>query len=184
MRFDEFMQESGVVVRPVDVFPGLVVEVGAGSGWESLNSAKGIRVWICRSDPCIEEFCANAVLTMHRVEAVLDPGEVFGMLVDQQVLGVPGCRDVHRGLVSASEGPGAVGSLAMEITHERGTVDGLSTSRIVTTEQETHIAQLTVMTLRDSPVDRDGVWLTVQAVAVDRHGVAPTDQTRGFSDVG
>jgi hypothetical protein len=177
MRFDEFMQESGVVVRPVDVFPGLIIDVGAGSGWESLNSAVGLRVWICRADPFIDEFCANAVLTMHRVEAVLHPSEVFGMLVDQQVLGVPGCREVRRSLVSASEGPGAVGSLAMEITHERGTVVSLSTARLVTTEQEMHIAQLTVTTLRDSPVDRDGVWLTV------RTGVPP-DRVREVSDVG
>lgn len=183
MRFDEFMRESGVGVHPVDVFPGLVLDVGAGSGWESLNSAVGIRVWICRTDPFIDEFCANAVLTMHRVEAVLHPNEAFEMLVDQQVLGVPGCREVHRGLMAATEGPGVVGGLATSITHERGTVDGLSRSRIVTTEQETLIAQLTVTTLRDSPVERDGVWLTVQAAAVNHRGVAPTVQERGVADV-
>lgn len=177
------MRESGVFVRPVDVFPGLVVDVGAGSGWESLNSAVGLRVWICRTDPFIDEFCANAVLTMHRVEAVLDPGEVFAMLVDQQVLGVPGCREVHRSLVAASEGPGAVGSLVMAINHELGTIDGVSTARIMTNEEETLIAQLTVTALRDSPVERDGVWLTVRAAAVDHRGVAPTVQERGVADV-
>jgi hypothetical protein len=172
LRFDHYLQESGVVARPVDVFPGLVVDVGARPGWEAWNSSVGVRVWICRTDPFIDEFCANAVLTMHRVAAVLNPAEVFGMLVDQQVLGVPGCRAVQQGQLAATEGPGVVGSLAMEITRERGTIDGLSTTRIVTTEQETLIAQLTVMALRDSPVDRDGVWLTVRAAAVDYRGVA------------
>ncbi|KAA0102479.1 hypothetical protein CIW49_01165 [Mycolicibacterium sp. P1-18] len=113
------------------------------------------------------------MLTMHRVEAVLRPAELFGMLVDQQVLGVPGCRAVQQALVAATEGPGVVGSLVMEIAGERGTIDGLSTTRIVPTEQETLIAQLTVMALRDSPVDRDGVWLTVRAAAAaDYRGVA------------
>ncbi|WP_233165260.1 hypothetical protein [Mycobacterium sp. AT1] len=177
MRFDEFMQESGVGVHPADVLPGLVVDVGAQPGWTLLNSAVGFRVWICRTDPCFDEFCANAVLTMHRVEAVLDAGEVFGMLVDQQVQGVPGCREVQRGLVAATEGPGVIGSLDMEIVHERGVIDGSSRSRIVTAGEETLIAQLTVTALRRSPMERDGVWLTV------RTGVPP-DRVREVSDVG
>ncbi|OPX07853.1 hypothetical protein B1790_21930 [Mycobacterium sp. AT1] len=117
------------------------------------------------------------MLTMHRVEAVLDAGEVFGMLVDQQVQGVPGCREVQRGLVAATEGPGVIGSLDMEIVHERGVIDGSSRSRIVTAGEETLIAQLTVTALRRSPMERDGVWLTV------RTGVPP-DRVREVSDVG
>lgn len=66
MRFDGFMQEKGIAAFPVDRFTGCVVEVGAPPGWELFDSTVGLHVWICRSDPRMDEFCANAVLTMHR----------------------------------------------------------------------------------------------------------------------
>lgn len=44
------------------------------------------------------------MLTMHRVEAVLDCGEVFAMLADQQLQSVPGCRERSRQLTAAEEG--------------------------------------------------------------------------------
>lgn len=53
MRFDEFVQTSGIVVSPVERFVGFVVEVGVPSGWEPFDSAFGARVWACRNDPCI-----------------------------------------------------------------------------------------------------------------------------------
>lgn len=162
MRFDEFVQESGVAVSPVDRFAGFVVEVGVPPGWEPFDSAVGARVWVCRDDPCIDVFCSNAVLTMHRVETPLDPGEVFAMLVEQQLQSVPNCREVHRELAAATEGAGIVGLLAMQIAHELGIVDSVSRSRIITAEQETLIAQLTVTTLHDSPVDRTPAWLTAR----------------------
>ncbi|BBY12348.1 LpqN/LpqT family lipoprotein [Mycobacterium marseillense] len=163
MRFDEFVQASGISVSPVDRFVGFVVEVGVPQGWEPLDSALGARVWACRNDPCIDMFCANAVLTMHRVEATLDPAEAFGMLSEQQLQSVPACREVRRELAAATEGPGLVGLLAMEIAHELGTIDSVSRSRIITAEQETLIAQLTTTELHDSPVDGSGVWLTARS---------------------
>jgi hypothetical protein len=162
MRFDEFVEGHGVAVSPVDEFAGFVVEVGIPEDWDPFDSAPGMRVWIWRSDPRIHEFCANAVLTMHRVEAVLDPGDVFAMLVDQQLQSVPGSHEVHRELAAATEGVGVVGAIAMHITRELGTIASESRSRIITAEQETLIAQLTVTALHDSPVDRADVWLTVR----------------------
>lgn len=162
MRFDEFVRESGVSVSPVDRFVGFVVEVGVPPGWEPFDSAVGVRVWVCRSDPFIDVFCANAVLTMHRVEAPLDPGEAFAMLVEQQVQSVPDCHELRCEHAAATEGAGIVGLLAMQIAHELGTVDSVSRSRIITAEQETLIAQLTVTALHDSPVDRAHVWLTAR----------------------
>ena len=159
MRFDEFVQEHSVAVSPVDRFAGFVVEVGVPPGWEPFESAVGARVWAWRNDPCIEVFCANAVLTMHRVEGALDPSGVFAMLAEQQLQTAPGCRELRREVAAAAEGTGIVGMLAMEIAHELGTVDSSSQSRIITTEQETLIAQLTVTALRDSPVDRAHIWL-------------------------
>ena len=134
MRFDEFVKERGVAVSPVDQFAGFKVEVGVPTGWEPLDSAPGMRVWVCRTDPRIADFCANAVLTMHRVEAVLYAGEVFAMLVDQQVQSVPGCHELHHELAAATEGAGAVGALAMQIAFEHGVVDSVSRSRIITAD--------------------------------------------------
>jgi len=159
MRFDEFAQEHSLVVSPVDRFAGFVIEVGVPPGWEPFESAVGARVWAWRNDPCIEVFCANAVLTMHRVEASLDPAEVFAMLSEQQLQVAPKCRELRRAVAAAAEGAGIEGSLAMEIAQELGTVDSASKSRIITTEQETLIAQLTVTALRDSPVDLAHIWL-------------------------
>jgi hypothetical protein len=162
MRFDEFVQESGVTVSPVDRFAGFVVDVGVPPGWAPFDSAVGARVWICRSDPCIDVFCASAVLTMHRVEAALDPAEAFAMLVEQQLQTAPGCSELRRELTASTEGAGIAGLLAMQIAHELGTVDSASRSRIITAEQETLITQLTVTALHDSPVDRTQIWLKVR----------------------
>jgi hypothetical protein len=162
MRFDEFVEGSDIAVCSVDLFTGLVVEVGVPPGWEPFDSAVGVRVWVRRTDPRIEAFCANAVLTMHRVEAVLDAEGVFAMLADQQRRSVRGCHELHRELGDATEGPGGVGVLALEITHELGAIDSVSQSRIITTEQETLIAQLTATALHDSPVERGDVRLNVR----------------------
>jgi hypothetical protein len=162
MRFDEFVEKHAVPVSPVDRFAGLVVEIGVPPGWEPFDSAPGVHVWFCRDDPRIDDFCANAVLTMHRIDAVLDALEVFTMLVEQQLQSTPSCHEIQREFAAATDGPGAVGELAMHIAHDRGTIDSRSRSRIITTERETLIAQLTVTALDDSPVDRANVWLTVR----------------------
>jgi hypothetical protein len=182
MRFDEFVEKDGVAVSPVDRFAGFVVEVGVPADWEPFDSAPGMRVWVCRGDLRIDEFCANAVLTMHRVEAPLDAGEVFAMLVDQQVQSVPGCHELHRELAVATEGAGVVGALAIRITSEFGVIDSSSRSRIITTEQETLIAQLTVTALHDSPVDRENIWLTVRMGAAA--GTASANQLGGVPVAG
>jgi hypothetical protein len=179
MRFDEFVQEHSLAVSPVDRFTGFVVEVGVPPGWEPFESAVGARVWAWRNDPCIEVFCANAVLTMHRVVASLDPAEVFAMLAEQQLQTAPGCREQSRELGAATEGAGVTGLLAMKIAHELGTIDSESKSRIITTEQETLIAQLTVTALTDSPVDRARIWLKAVPgpVANPAHASHPTPLT-------
>ncbi|WP_406817375.1 hypothetical protein [Mycobacterium sp. M23085] len=186
MRFDEFIDEQAVAVLPVDRFAGLVVEVAVPRGWEPFDSATGARVWVWPADPSIDVFGANAVLTMHRVEAALNPGEVFAMLAEQQLHSVPGCTELRRELTAATEGAGVTGLLAMRIAHELGTIDSASQSRIITAEQETLIAQLTVTALHDSPVDRAHIWLSVHqgaavagATSQDRHRNAPLTTTRG-----
>jgi hypothetical protein len=97
---------------------------------------------------------------------------------------VPGCHELHRDLAAATERAGVAGALAMQITHELGTIDSVSRTRIITTEQETLIAQLTVTALHDSPVDRSNVWLTVRMdaaagpVSADQHSSVPVAGTR------
>lgn len=185
MRFDDFVQEHSLAVYPVDRFAGFVVEVGVPPGWEPFDSAVGARVWAWRNDPCIEVFCANAVLTMHRVEAALDPAGVFAMLVEQQLQAAPGCREQSRELGVATEGAGVTGLLAMKIAHELGTIDSESKSRIITTEQETLIAQLTMTALTDSLVDRAHIWLKavpgpVVSPALAGHRAPLTGNTKGL----
>jgi len=165
MRFDEFVNKHGVAVYPVDRFAGYVVEVGVPPDWDPFDSALGIRVWVCRDDPCIEKFCANAVLTMHRVQLALDAGKVFTMLTEQQLHTVPGSQELHRELAAATQGVGMAGALFMQINDQLGTIDSISRSRIITTEEETLIAQLTVTALHESPADRADIWLTVRAGA-------------------
>ena len=172
MRFDEFVARHGVVMVPVDRFAGLVAEVGVPAGWELVISDVGVRVWVCGDERPVGEFVANAVLTMHRVEAVLDPGEVFAMLVDQQVHSVPGCQEKHRQLAQASQGPGVVGVLALQITGELGSIDSMTRTRIITADQQTLIAQLTLTALQDSAVDPAGIWLSVRAGATPGPGSA------------
>lgn len=165
MRFDQFVQKSGVSVSPVDRLPGFMVQVGVPPEWDPFDSAVGVRVWVCRSDPHIKEFCANAVLTMHRVAASLDTGEVFAMLAEQQLQSVSECHEVSRSLAAATEGPGFVGVLTLQIDDALGTIDSVSRTRIITSKQETMIAQLTVTALRESPVNRADAWLTVRQAA-------------------
>ncbi|RAV06707.1 hypothetical protein DQP57_20780 [Mycobacterium colombiense] len=162
MRFDEFVAETGLAVAPVDRFAGFVVEVGVPPRWEPFDSAVGVRVWAWRDDPRTDVFCANAVLTMHRVQAALDPLEVFVMLCEQQLQTAPRCRELHREFTAATEGVGMVGALTMQIAHELGTVDSTSQSRIIMAEKETLIAQLTVTALRDSSVDPTQIWLSAR----------------------
>ncbi|BBZ75761.1 hypothetical protein MANY_10980 [Mycolicibacterium anyangense] len=85
MRFDEFVGDHAISVIPVDRHIGCEVRVELPLGWEPFDEAPGVAVWVCRSDPFAKEFCANAVLTMHRVEAALDCAQVFTMLAEQQL---------------------------------------------------------------------------------------------------
>lgn len=181
MRFGEFVLEHELVVAPVERFAGLIVEVGMSPGWEPFDSAAGTHLWICRSDPRADEFCANAVLTMHAVKALLDPAQVFAMLVEQQMESVPNCRELGRALTASTEGPGAAGVLTIEIDDPLGTIGSVSRSRIITSGEETLIAQLTVTTLAASPVDRARVWLTVRAGPA--HGVLSAARHRGEAPV-
>ena len=162
MRFEEFLGAHDLVASPVDRFGGFVIEVGMPPSWLPFETALGLRVWVWRNDPRLTDFGANAVLTMHRVGASLEEGEVFAMLADQQVQSVPNCLEMRRSFAIATEGAGVVGLLELEIMGDAGVIDSVSRSRIVATRQETWIAQLTVTALHESRGDREGVWMTVR----------------------
>lgn len=162
MRFGEFAQQRNLAIIPVDQFDGFVVEVGVPQGWYPLHSATGMRIWACRSDPRIDIFCANAVLTTHRVGTKLDAGEVFATLAEQQLESVQGAQEQRRTLIAATEGPGVVGVLTMQINDKLGTIDSFTRTRIITNDNETMIAQLTVTALQDSPANRAKIWLAVR----------------------
>jgi hypothetical protein len=128
------------------------------------------------------------VLTMHRVEAVLDCGEVFAMLAEQQLQSVPGCRERSRDLTVAEEGAGVAGTLAMEFAHNLGPLDSICRSRIVATGQETLIVQLTMSVLRGSPVVREPLRLAVRTALPgeedldDQDRAAPSNAEVGCGD--
>jgi len=122
---------------------------------------------------------------MHRLERSLDADSVFTMLSEEQLHSAPGSREIHREVAPAIEGPGIAGVLSMQIAHELGTIDSMSRCRIVTTKDETLIAQLTETALRDSPVRGSDLRLTLRvnveagSATVDRHRAGPVVGERG-----
>jgi hypothetical protein len=169
VRFDQYVAERGIVVTPTDEFDGYSVTVGLPPDWALfdrgfLGELAGKRVWGWPADPCAERFGANAVLSVSRVRASLDPTEVFTMLSEWQTHMVEGTRERSRAVGPATDGPGVVGMLFMEIaTDEYGVVGSASRTRIVLAGSDTLIAQLTVTALIASPVDFADMGLTVSA---------------------
>ena len=161
MRFDQFIEQSGIAVSPVDSIDGFIVDVGLPSEWAPLDSVHGVRVWIWRCDPHITEFCANAVLTMHCIDAPLEAGEMFAMLSEQQAHMLSGSRIEQNELGAAKEGPGFTGTFAMIFASPFGPIGSVSRSRIITADRRTLVAQLTITAMQDSPVDRTNIWLSV-----------------------
>ncbi len=169
MRFDEFLRRESIAAVPVERFDGFVVEVEGPQDWETVESQPGVWIWAWRDDPYVERFCANAVLTMHRVSVALDPVEVFVMLCDEQVHLVPGSHERHREVRPADDGIGVEGLLSQRIETEVGAVDSVSHSRIIANERETLIAQLTVSALRESPVNWGRIGLSVVPIGAPDH---------------
>jgi hypothetical protein len=174
MQFDEYLAAHGVRVAPLEDFPGYLVEVGLPEDWKPVEAAPGVRAWAWMADPQLEVFCANAVLTMHRLSVTIDPTEVFAMLCEQQLHMLAGSVEHSRSLTDAVDGPGILGVLETRIPSERGTLDSTSITRVLTNGGQTFIAQLTLTALPESRVDRLGIWVTVTtAERVDPGGGGP-----------
>jgi hypothetical protein len=167
MRFDEYLQQRGITAVPVDRMDGFEVTVEGPQDWEPLEAQPGLRIWVWPQDPYRQQFCANAVLTMHRIAVELDPAEVFSMLSEEQVLVVPGCHVRERASAPAEDSTigGIQGMLSSQFDSEFGPVDSLSRTRIITADQQTLIAQLTLTALHVSSVDWAGIHLSVVADA-------------------
>lgn len=84
------------------------------------------------------------------------------MLIEQQLHCAPNGTQCVRELTPATEGAGFTGMSAVHIPLQRDTVVSESQSRIIVTEKQTLVAQLTVTALQSSPLDRASVWLTVR----------------------
>ena len=173
MELVDFLAQHHIAVLPVDEFPGLAVGVLFPAGWEPFDDQGWMRVWTWADDPHRELFCASAVLTTHRVEARVDAGEMFTMLCDHQRKSLLNAREAHREFATATEGPGKVGVLALEIDHAAGTMDSLTHTRIVTTDGELLIAQLTVTALHDSRPDWSHIRLAVVPAQAPADGPPP-----------
>lgn len=170
VRFDEYVAERRIVVTPTDEFDGYSVTVGLPPDWELFDPAvlgelPGKLIWGWPADPFIDRFGANAVLSMSRVRASLDPIEVFAMLCEWQTHMVEGTRERARTVATATDGPGVVGLLVIEVATETyGRVGSASRTRIIPAGPETLIAQLTITALIESPVDFADTGLTVAQV--------------------
>jgi hypothetical protein len=185
VRFDEFIEQSQFVAESVDQFDGFVVEVAVPPEWEPFDSSPVARVWVWRADPSIKQFCTNAVLTMTRLDTALEDGEIFDMLCEWQLQIVPGSRQLHRELTSASDGPGIAGSLIMQFPTEYGDLKSSSQTRVISTDEQTFVAQLTLTSLHDSPRNWENLSLIVRPAewggrpSTWRHSTAPTVQPVG-----
>lgn len=161
MRFDEFVAREHIEVRPADRFVGFSVGVELPPEWEQVDAKNGLRVWVWASDPRRKDFCGNAVLNLYRVQAVVEPSVLFAMLCEQQRQSVPNSRELLSDLAAATEGPGAAGTLVLQIDHVVGMIECATRSRIITVEHQTLVAELTVTALHDSPLDRSQIGLSV-----------------------
>ena len=150
MRFQEFVADHHIQVLPADRFVGFTVDVELPPQWEQVDAPSGLRVWVWTDDPRKEVFCANAVLNLYRVQASVDSGALFSTICEQELQSVPNCRELYRNVSAATEGPGVAGTLVLQIDHGVGTIDSATRSRIISTEQETLIAELTISALHDS----------------------------------
>ena len=159
IRFDQFLEQEHIALLPIEQLAGFALGVILPPEWETLDEINGASVWIGPTHPRGEEFCPNAVLTLHRVQAALDSAKVFSMLCEQQRQSVPNCHELHRLIAPAKEGPGSAGNLALRIDHELGLIDSVTWSRIVPDGNETLIAQLTLTALRDSAIDKTAIKL-------------------------
>ena len=162
MRFDTYLEERGISAAPVDRFYGIEVDVDGPPDWEAVESRPGMRIWIWPDDPYRQQFCGNAVLTMHRISTVLDPLEVFEMLCNEQVHLVGGCHERYRAWRPAVDGVGIDGMLSSQFDSQVGSIGSASQSRIIAPGQETLIAQLTVTALLGSPANSANIRLTVK----------------------
>jgi hypothetical protein len=161
-RFDEFVRANNIQQAAVDQFDEYRVDIELPADWEPFDSAPGTRTYIWRADPFIQQFCANVVLTMTRLETVLDPAEVFSMLCEGQLHTLPGSHETLRDVGEANDAGGVSGILAMQVDTGRGLVDSISLTHVVNNSEQTLIAQLTFTALRDSPVDCDHIRLIVK----------------------
>ena len=185
MRIEQFLQTTGTATRQVDRFDNFMVKVGLPPMWQPMESPFATPLWIWVSDPCIKEFGANAVLTMYVLDSPITGREIFPMLCEQQLQTFPQSRESKRELQDATEGPGLTGILVTQMDADVGAIDTVAWSRMITTDRETMIAQLTVTALHNSPVDWPEIWLSVEtatttgSVSVSRSGGAPVEQMPG-----
>lgn len=173
LRLDEFLGNHDILMSVVEQFPEHAVDVALPPDWEPFQSPPDARVCIWRGDPDRERFCANVVLTMNQIEAVLNPAEVFSALCEWQAQLVPGTQETSRELANANEGPGVVGTLALQFPSGYGLLDSESVTRILNTNQRTLVAQLTLTALPESPVDRANIGLAVTHDAPDARATNP-----------
>lgn len=161
MRLDEYLRQNANAVEAVDRFDGFEVAVDGPQDWEAVESRPGIRIWIWPADPYRDQFCANAVLTMHHLRGTLDVADVFEMLCDEQVQLMPGCHERYRSWQPADDGIGIKGMLSSQFEREFGIIGSASQTRIIAADNQTFIAQLTLTALLGSPANWADIRMSV-----------------------
>ena len=161
IRFDEYITANNVIVAAVDRFDDYTATVALPPDWEPITSAPATRAWVWRADPFRTRFCASVVLTHTLLEATPDPAETFTMLCAWNANLFPATYEYIREVEAANDGPGLLGRFAMLMNADVGVVTIESLTRIITTQQHTLIAQLTLTALAESPIDRPQIRLTM-----------------------
>lgn len=102
------------------------------------------------------------------------------MLCDSNAHIYPDVHEYTREVEEATEGPGILGRFGMLVNADIGVLASESLTRVIADNRFTSIAQLTLTSLADSPVDRAHIRLAVtpavapaSAALVDHSGGAP-----------
>lgn len=158
MRFDEFLDLHGISLTAVDRYDGYIVQVAVPADWEAVDTSWSTTpVWIWREGCDTEPWRANAVLTLARADRALEPAEVFVMLCEWQVQMLTGVHEVDRDPAVAHEGPGVMGTLDLLINTDAGILESVVMSRIIATDSDTLIAQLTLTAPLESAMQRSRI---------------------------
>jgi hypothetical protein len=144
---DKYLCQIGAAIEPVNNFLGLKVRVDTPVGWIPYVADMGMRVWVIENCPTRPYFCTNAVLTLHRVDGVVDGPRVIDILAYQQLEPTLRATEKSRKLYPAGGEPGWIGRQVVMLDLDCGQIESDVYTRVVVHDGYSMIAQLTTSAL-------------------------------------